>query len=371
MRILFIGLDVYSRVEGIGRFNQRLIRSLADIPNCEICAISLWDTQEHRRSIPSGEIEFVACSNDKLKALAIFLQKLRQREPGIVIYGHILLAPLAAFGHAFRPRTRQILIAHGLEVWGDPRFRKVPLGEAALIRSSIDLVLAVSEFTRQAMMKSYRIPPEKFKILPNAVDPDTAASASMSAGVKKGRHFLSVARLSREDRYKGCDQVIRAMPRILETFPDAVFDLVGEGPLKAELQELTGSLGIEEHVTFWGSIPDDRLKDLYETSRLFVLPSSGEGFGIVFLEAWSHRLPVIAGNRDASAELVENASNGFTIDTDSIEELADAIIRCLAEPELARRMGENGYQTVLKKYTQAHFYERLLGIINEARPCAE
>ena len=99
-----------------------------------------------------------------------------------------------------------------------------------------------------------------------------------------------------------------------------------------------------------------------------MLPSVGEGFGIVFLEAWKHRLPVVAGNKDASAEVVTHSHNGLCVDPDSPQELAEAVTGLLRNPKRAERMGGAGYETVLERYTHAHFRQRLWEILRDGWP---
>jgi glycosyltransferase involved in cell wall biosynthesis len=94
-----------------------------------------------------------------------------------------------------------------------------------------------------------------------------------------------------------------------------------------------------------------------------VMPSTGEGFGIVYLEAWKHGLPVVVGNQDASAEVVTHGVNGLCVNPASVEEIAEALIGLLKDPKTVARMGRQGYRTMLERYTHDHFRNRLWQIL--------
>ncbi len=208
------------------------------------------------------------------------------------------------------------------------------------------------------MQRAYALPGGRFTFLPNAVDaPERAPQLRNGAG--GGQRLLTVTRLSRKDHYKGCDRVIRALPQVLTEFPSARYEVVGEGPLRGELEDLARRLGVGHAVGFHGYLDEDELERVYSRSHILVMPSTGEGFGIVYLEAWRHGVPVVAGNRDAGAEVVTDGVDGLCVDPYSVEQVARALISLLSDPERAAAMGRRGYQTLMAKYTHAHFRENL------------
>jgi phosphatidylinositol alpha-1,6-mannosyltransferase len=140
---------------------------------------------------------------------------------------------------------------------------------------------------------------------------------------------------------------------------------VGEGPLRRELEHLAEQLGLKDNVRFTGQLVREDLEKEYRASDVFVLPSSGEGFGIVYLEAWQHGLPVIAGNRGAATELISPYVNGLLVDPDSPEDIAGAILSLLRHPENGRRMGMNGHRLVVEKYNHSRFCDELRRLLQE------
>jgi phosphatidylinositol alpha-1,6-mannosyltransferase len=364
MKSLFIALGVYTGVGGLERFNQRVVRCLSELgasEGLESRAIALWDSVEARAGAPAP-VHFLPGASSKPWTAGQFAWHAWRMQPDVILYGHILLAPLASVARILSPRSRHLLFVHGREVWREPFRAQVPLWQRLAVRNWIDQVVAVSRLTSQRMMEAYALPEGLFRILPNAVDPPPSAPRRRN-GQERELRLLTVTRLGPNDRYKGCDKVIRALPRILAEVPGARYDLVGEGRLRPELERLAEDLGVRNQVLFHGYVDDQTLEQVYERAHVLVMPSTGEGFGIVFLEAWKHGVPVVVGNRDASAEVVTNGVNGLCVDPESVPDIAEAILTLLKDPEKASGMGQQGYQTVLDRYTHQHFRRRLAQIL--------
>lgn len=365
MKCLFIALGVYTGVGGIEKFNQRVLRSLAEFAGfdgLESQAIALWDPADRAARAPHP-VRFSPGASRKLATAVRFLWQAWRTRPEIILYGHLLLAPLASIARLLSPRSRHILIAHGWEVWQEPFRKRVPLWERLAVRLGIDEVISVSRFTAGRMAEAYHLPESMFHVLPNAVD---MADAAPVPGRPEGtaKRLLTVTRLSGQDAYKGCDKVIRALPSILAQVPEASYDLVGEGALRAELERLAEQVGVRDRIRFHGYVDDRQLERIYQSADLFVMPSTGEGFGIVYLEAWKHGLPVVAGNQDASAEVVTDGRNGLCVDPHSVEQIAEAVVSLLTDPERAAAMGREGYRTLRGAYTHAHFRRNLRRILH-------
>ena len=354
------------------RFNERVVRSLAELRGTAVrraTVISLWDGPEHRPQAPP-EIEFRAMECSKWRAAAVFALEAARLKPDVILYGHILLLPLAAAGRILTPHSRQCLFAHGIEVWGNGH-RRAPGWERRNIGRWIDRVAAVSDYTAAAMRNAYGLQPDRFRRIFCAVDAADQIAAPHSDTPKRGYRLLSVARLSPEDAYKGWDKVILALPELVEAGLDPHYDIVGEGPLRAELADLAESLGLGDRVHFFGRLDERALDRAYSRADVFVMPSKKEGFGIVFLEAWSHGLPVVAGNQDASPEIVADGTNGFTVNPDSPAEVAAAILRLARNTEAARDMAGRGVRMVRERYSHERFRDRLEMILRqEAARCA-
>jgi phosphatidyl-myo-inositol dimannoside synthase len=364
MKVLFCALGVYSAIGGIERANQRLLRSLAELHcgcNQDITAIVLWDTEADAAQAPSG-VHFVPCGRRKLRMVWQFLQSLRRERPDVILYGHVLLAPLAAAARWITPSAKNGLIALGIEVWAPPpRWRRL------IVERCVDRVFAISKFTALRMQRAYDLLAERFAILHLAVDLPCGPTPPDGhvVGMQGAYRLLTVSRLSRMDNYKGLDKVIEALPQVLGAFPETHYYIVGEGEWREELEQLAVAHGVADRVHFLGRVSDCTLQEIYASSDVFVMPSRGEGFGIVYLEAMRHKLPIVAGSEDASPEVVIDGLCGLIVNPSDVPQIGAAIRTLLADPERRQHMGEAGLQRVAAHFTHDRFRARLAELVEE------
>jgi phosphatidylinositol alpha-1,6-mannosyltransferase len=230
-------------------------------------------------------------------------------------------------------------------------------------------VLCVSRYTRDMSIRR-GAPPDRAVVMPVGTDPDRFRPPADREGAKRalgleGRTvLLTVARLVRR---KGHTTVLRALPAIVDRFPNTLYVIAGDGPLRPELDGLASQLKIEEHVRFLGEVAYDRdVPSLYPAADVFVLTSESdtmhgvEGFGIVFLEAASCETPVVGTRAGGIPDAVEDGVTGRLVDSGSPEQTADAVIRILSDPGLARRMGRAGRERVMRDFTWRRIAERTL-----------
>jgi phosphatidylinositol alpha-1,6-mannosyltransferase len=350
---------------------RRVVRCLSEL-NGEVVSgtsvVSLWDEAPDASSVPP-HVTFFPGYSAKLKTAACFLRQVQVMQPDAIIYDHVMLCPMAVPAHVISRGSRQILFVYGTEVWDKPEFRKVPTAEMLSVRRCIDQVVSISDFTAVQMAKAFKLPTERFRLLPCAVDLNsTALQDGTDATPQRPGTLLTVSRMGLEDRYKGIDKVILAMPQVLAAFPQTRYVVVGDGALRPELMALAAKTGVASRVRFLGRLDDAQLQEAYASADVFLMPSTGEGFGIVFLEAWKHRLPVICGNRDASAEVVTDGVNGLTVNPGDSRAVAEAAMRLLSDHDLAHRLGKQGFQTLAGRYTHERFRTRLTEILTECSP---
>ena len=196
-------------------------------------------------------------------------------------------------------------------------------------------------------------------VIPNGVD--TALFYPRPGRCCKGQAVLFVGRLVAN---KGPETLIRAAPRVLAHHPQAQFLLAGDGPLKVRLQELAHQLGVGDAVHFLGIRHD--VPDLMRQAALFVRPSSLEGMPLTVLEAMASSLPVAATPVAGTAEIIQDGVNGYLVPVGDSAALADAVIKLLDDPSLAREMGQRGRELAESGYTwesaveqTEHLYEEI------------
>jgi phosphatidyl-myo-inositol dimannoside synthase len=207
---------------------------------------------------------------------AVIWQTLRWR-PDVIVYTHLHLARLQLLVRWLRPRTRTLMVAYGYEVWEPLSWAK----RAAL--RACDAILMLTGFVARRMDAANGPDHAPAVVVGAALSDDWTRGVVPRREPTGGGAVLAVARLETLDRDKGVDRVIEAFPQVLEKLPTAVLRIVGDGSDRARLQALTRSLGIDERVRFLGAVDDDALKRLYASSDLLALPSTQEGFGLVYL----------------------------------------------------------------------------------------
>src|SRR5262249_36979169 len=208
----------------------------------------------------------------------------------VVFCGHLFMAPLALLIARLKG-AKLIIQMHGIEAWQLPTLFCRTAVEAA------DLVLCVSRYTRAQVLNWAAIAPERVVVLPNTVGvrfaPGDGSKLRTAWGLLGKRVLLSVGRMSTQERYKGHDRVIRAVPKLLDAGQDVVYVIVGGGDDRSRLHLLADQEGVADRVWFMGALDPAALIDAYRMADLFVMPSTGEGFGIAFLEAMACGTPAL------------------------------------------------------------------------------
>ena len=177
--------------------------------------------------------------------------------------------------------------------------------------------------------------------------------------------ILTIARLASAERYKGYDQVLRAMPAIRNVFPDVRYILGGRGPDRSRVEALIAELGVSENVTLAGYLPEHELREHYNLCDVFAMPSKGEGFGIVFLEAIACGKPVIGGGKDGSVDALLNGEIGALVNPDSVPEIESTLIQLLLghHPNPIMRNPQELRRRVIEVYGYEKFKQRLSEIL--------
>ncbi len=270
--------------------------------------------------------------------------------------GALCIGELVASGwiiHAFRwiPGLRIVVYVHGEEITTvDPYDRAGARRRRALLAA--DGIVVVSRFTLDAVRRLLGpAAPDNIRLIENGVDTLRFSPRSRRRDLIELYRldgcfvFVSVCRLLEK---KGLDHAIQAFARVCAIHPDCRYLIVGSGPYRAALEHLAASPGIAGRVVFAGEVADDELADFYCLGDVFVMPNrelangDTEGFGLVFLEANSCGLPVIAGRDGGSTDAVRDGINGLVVDGRSVEQIADAMLSLHDDAALRSAIGERG-----------------------------
>jgi glycosyltransferase involved in cell wall biosynthesis len=179
------------------------------------------------------------------------------------------------------------------------------------------------------------------------------------AGFPKGLVILSVARLMANERYKGVDQLLQAMAQLARRHPSLELVVVGRGDDLPRHQQLAAKLGLVDRVRFFDNISPAETAACYSRCDIFALPSTGEGFGFVFLEAMAFAKPVIGAAAGGVTDIIEDGQNGLLVPPRNLDHLIEAIDRLLANESLRSEMGRRGAELVRSRYSFAAFRSEL------------
>jgi glycosyltransferase involved in cell wall biosynthesis len=325
-RILAVVAEAYGRSGGIAQFNRNLLEAVAAHDDVELRTLALFGDGS-ADAPPRVGFEVPSPARKAGFALAA-VAAAATRRPDLILNGTVGFGPLV-LPLKLGVRARLWTTSHGVDVWQPgPR-----LDNAGLRRS--EMVTTVSRYTRQRLCAWSRIPVERVRVLHNTVDlirftPGPAPDALVERyGVRGKKVLLTVGRLASTERYKGHDRVIPLLPEVHRRAGPIHYVIAGSGDDMERLRSLARHCGAADLVTFAGFVPDDQLRDHYRMADVFVMPSTGEGFGIVFLEAMACGCPVIAGNRDGSVDALANGELGRLVDPDAPEQLSAALVATL------------------------------------------
>jgi glycosyltransferase involved in cell wall biosynthesis len=283
----------------------------------------------------------------------------------LVVAGPPNLAPVVAAMRLAAPRLKSIVCTHGVEVW-EPLSR---MRRMALRR--VHLVLAPSKYTADHVAAIQRVALEKIRVLPWALDPQFetlaphAAKSAAPANFPEGRVVLTVGRWRADERYKGMDTLITALPRLLPRWPELQLAMVGEGDDREWLENLAEENGVDRHVHFLSGLSYEELASCYAHCEIFALPSKGEGFGLVYLEAMACGKPVIGGAHGGAPEVIDDGKTGYLVPHGDAVQLATAIETLLANPTLELEMGRRGKERVEHEFRFNVFAKSFRKILRE------
>jgi glycosyltransferase involved in cell wall biosynthesis len=353
--------DAYGGFGGISKFNQDFLRALDAYPSVErVHAIPrLIGTPLVGERLPESVVYDRHAAQGKVAFLkSVLAHSWRADRANLVICGHIHLLSVA-WMLARIHNLRLALITHGVEAWLPTR-RKI----ANKLVSQVDSVIAVSQFSATRFATWSGFPAGRAFILPNCVDldrfkPNPRDPALIKRyGLASSRVIMTAGRLQSTERYKGVDEVILAMPRLLARFPALKYLVVGDGTDRARLRALVESSGLSAHVVFTGRVSETEKVAHYNLADAYVMPSTGEGFGIVLIEAAACGVPVIGSLVDGSQEALLGGRLGRLIDPKDCDALVQAVTEALAAPAPGRN-------PLIEHFSEGRFQERVAAWLDE------
>ena len=320
--VLALVTDAYGGRGGIAQYNRDFLAALAAAES----KVVVLPRHAPDAEKPPSRIEQRPAQFGRLAYSCSAIAEALRMKPDIVFCGHIYMAPLAWLA-AKLVGAKLVIQTHGIDAWSRP---------SRLVRGACEqasMILSVSRYTRRRVLDWAAIPPERAVVIPNTVSdcfsPGDGSALRREWGLEGKTVLLTVGRMSASERYKGHDRVIQALPGLIAARLDVVYVIAGEGDDRPRLEKLTHQVGVSDRVHFTGALPSETLIEAYRMADLFVMPSTGEGFGIAFLEAMACGTPALglkaAGARDA---LADDALGTLA----AADHLSETIAGKLAEP---------------------------------------
>lgn len=315
---------------GIEKFNRAFLKALQELPSSlSVKGLSVHDTECNPDYF--NPAHYTVAKGNKLKAILQAILQASQADT--IILGHINLAIIGLLIKWRYPSKKIWLVAHGIDVWDQQT------GVKKRLLQTVDKVIAVSEYTRQTMAASNAIALDKINLLHNCIDPYFHYPTQLQKPAylveryrAAGRKILyTLTRLAAGEKYKGYDVVIECLPQLKEKYPDILYIIGGKADEEERnrVQALIEKHQVQDHVWLTGFIAEEELVDHYLLADVFVMPSKGEGFGIVFIEAAACGTPVIAGNKDGSVDALKHGLLGELVNPYEPKEIEQAIINSI------------------------------------------
>jgi phosphatidyl-myo-inositol dimannoside synthase len=297
----------------------------------------------------AGQVGDVALLDSAAVAEAVRLR------PDVVLSGHLVTAPAAL-------ALRRLLGVPYLQyVYCDEMPHRPGLARRALRGAA--LVLALGEYAG-SLAREHGAPAERVRLVPPGVD-----SARITGTPRHADPLVvTVARIA--DLYKGHDVAVRALPLVAARVPRARWAFVGDGPLRERHQATARALGVADQALFCGAVGDAEREAWLDRGHVFALPSrpsgvgGGEGYGLVYLEAGTHGLPCVGGDRGGATDAVVDGLTGLLVDALDHVAVADAVATLLLDPARAQAMGRAGAQRAAR-LTWAAMAARLAELIDD------
>lgn len=284
-------------------------------------------------------------------------------------------APLGLMATALKKRAgvrRTVATTHGHEVW----WAMAPVTRQLLRRigDTNDVVTYLGEFTRSRIARALS-PAARERMVQLTPGVDTSRfHPGVDGRPVRERYDLGerpvILCVSRLVKRKGQDTLIKALPLVHRSVPDAVVLLVGDGPERARLERLARRLGVAEDVVFAGAHPWEETPPFYAAADVFCMPCRTrkfglevEGFGIVYLEASASGLPVVVGDSGGAPDTVQEGRTGFTVDGTRPSEVARRVVHVLADSERTPLIGEAGRRWAVDVFDWAVTARRLRDLL--------
>jgi phosphatidylinositol alpha-1,6-mannosyltransferase len=354
-RVLLVTPDFPPSTGGIAVLMGHLVRSMSGLETRVVTfgedGAGEFDRGSGVETCRIGDVEMPRKLAVPMLNARLLYEAWRYR-PDVILSGHIA-ASIAAIQIQRALRIPLVQYVHADEIRVRPRLARSAVREAAA-------TIAVSSYTGDLAIDAGAAP-ERVEVIPPGVELPSGHPAERS----EDPILLTVATFV--SPRKGHDVIVRALPVIRESIPDARWVVIGDGPLRGKTEAAVAAKGLDDAVTFLGRVDDAERDGWLDRARVFCMPSrlppegtGGEGFGIVYLEAGAHGLPVIGGRVAGALDAVVDGRTGLLVDPVDHEAVAAAAIELLSDRSFAERLGAQG-----RVHAEEHAWPRIAARVED------
>ncbi|MGM3304373.1 glycosyltransferase [Anabaena sp. WFMT] len=330
---VFVFLEIFTLEGGIQSYVKDIFNAYLGLnQTCKAEVFLLRDSDDCVNPFASENLKFHYFQSDlppvgRIKFTLALLRYLLQKRPQHVFCGHIKLAVL------IKTLCQPLGIPYTVLTYGKEVWEPLKNQERSALASSA-AIWTISRYSRDCACAANDINPDQVKMLPCAIDGDKftpgikAPELVEKYGLNNAKVLMTVARLWSGDIYKGVDVTIRALPQIMQVFPEVKYLVIGRGDDQPRLAELAKELGVSDRVIFAGFVATEALMLHYRLADAYIMPSQ-EGFGIVYLEAMACGIPVLSGDNDGSADPLQDGKLGWRVPHRNPDAVAAACIEIL------------------------------------------
>jgi glycosyltransferase involved in cell wall biosynthesis len=381
LRILLCVTSLDRTQGGIASANRNIVRALFGMtsqPDVGVLAYHGGEPELEAEYLEGKQFVFATgCNSSKRRFVGRYIASCLRWRPNLVFVDHLHLSVIP-YVLRWMIHTPYVMTCHGIEFdQGVTKLRSAAFRHAAAR-------LTNSHYTADRLRQMFpgtMIAPCELALDDLGMPAEAGCELPLlpdAFGVMRPfgqQAALIVARLSASERYKGHDQLIQVMPAVARNVPDAQLVIAGSGDDSERLKALARDSGAGHAVLFAGFVAPALLATLYARCRLFAMPSRGEGFGLVYLEAMRFAKPCLASRVDAGSEVVVDGQTGLLVDPGNLEEIHTAIERVLSDPSFAERLGRAGLARLNQRYRfqqyRARLQQQLTALLPELAPsCA-
>lgn len=342
MKILLLTTEAFGGVGGIAQYNRDLVKALSD--NNDVIKVDVI-ARKISRPIEQVGAKVKLLNKVSLNKINFTIECFKSISANydVIICGHINLLSISLILKILT-NSPIVLLAYGIEVWDSNFLKKIFL-------KLVDSIWIISSFTKKRMNSWAGLPESVYQVLPNAINlndyglGEKRKDLVIRYGLNNRKVILTLGRLNSTEKYKGHDEILELMPDLIEEYYDLLYLVAGSGDDEMRLQKKAKMLGLDKHVVFAGFIDENEKADVLRLADAFVMPSSGEGFGFVFLEALACGIPVVGSAIDGSKEALLDGRLGRLVIPTERESLKNAILKTInISKEIPKELSYFSYQ---------------------------